>query len=176
MMAGWRSATLCATDSKDARGTAILRWIPLLAASLCLCLAGETARAGKHPDWTAPLPPFRIADNFYYVGSRDLAAYLVTTPEGNILSNANLVSSPPLIRASVERLGFAWRDIRVLLNSHAHADHIGGASQVLRETSALNMVMAGDAEVVRSGGRSDFAFGSDGIDTFPPRTCRPRAP
>ena len=58
------------------------------------------------PKWTTPLPPFRIADNLYYVGSQDLAAYLVTTPAGNILINANLPSSPPQIKASVEQLGF----------------------------------------------------------------------
>jgi metallo-beta-lactamase class B len=97
-----------------------------------------------------------------------LAAYLIATPAGNILINANLVGSPPLIRASVEKLGFSWKATKILLNSHAHADHIGGAAEVLRETSARNMVMDGDDDVVRSGGRSDFAFGTDGIDTFPP--------
>jgi len=84
------------------------------------------------------------------------------------LINANLVSSPPLIRASVEKLGFSWRDTKILLNSHAHSDHVGGAAEVLRETRAHNMVMDGDADVVRSGGRRDFAFGTDGIETFPP--------
>jgi len=140
----------------------------MLVASLCLCLATFQVKAKDHPDWTAPLPPFQIADNLYYVGSRDLAAYLISTPSGNILINANLVSSPPLIRASVEKLGFLWKDTKVLLNSHAHSDHIGGAAEVLAETSARDMVMDGDADVVRSGGRTDFAFGTDGIETFPP--------
>ena len=146
----------------------MLRGFLLFSASLCLCLAGAPSAATDHPDWTTPLVPFRIADNLYYVGSQDLAAYLITTPQGNILINANLVGSPPLIRASVEQLGFAWKDTRILLNSHAHADHIGGAAEVLRETSALHMVMDGDADAVRSGGRSDFAFATDGIETFPP--------
>jgi metallo-beta-lactamase class B len=139
-----------------------------LIASLCLCFASLRAKATDHPDWTTPLTPFQIADNLYYVGSRDLAAYLITTPAGNILINANLVSSPPLIRASVEKLGFSWTDTKILLNSHAHSDHIGGAAEVLRETHARDMVMDGDADVVRSGGRTDFAFGTDGIETFPP--------
>ena len=60
-----------------------------------------SARAEIDPEWTTPLPPFQIADNLYYVGSQDLAAYLVTTPAGNILINANLKTSPPQIRASV---------------------------------------------------------------------------
>ena len=135
---------------------------------LCFWSAMGVAKAASHPEWTTPLPPFRIADNLYYVGSRDLAAYLITTSAGNILINANLVSSPPLIRASVEKLGFAWKDTKILLNSHAHSDHVGGVAQVLRETSALDMVRDGDADVVRSGGRTDFAFGTDGIETFPP--------
>ena len=134
---------------------------------LCGCVSALPSPAGEHPDWTTPLPPFRLADNLYYVGSRDLAAYLITTSAGNILINANLVSSPPQVRASVESLGFAWKDTRILLNSHAHADHIGGVAQVLRETGALDVVMEGDADVVRSGGRNDFAFGTDGIEPFP---------
>ena len=97
-----------------------------------------------------------------------MAAYLITTPAGNILINANLKSSPPLIRASVEKLGFSWKDTKILLNGQAHSDHMGGAAEVLRETHARDMVMDGDADVVRSGGRKDFAFGTDGIETYPP--------
>lgn len=139
-----------------------------LIAYLCLCFACLQAKAIDHPDWTAPLAPFQIADNLYYVGSRDLAAYLITTPAGNILINANLASSPPLIRASVEKLGFSWKDTKILLNGQAHFDHMGGAAEVLRETPARDMVMDGDADAVRSGGRQDFAFGTDGIETYPP--------
>lgn len=134
---------------------------------LCICFVGIAPAAKGNPDYTTALPPFQIADNLYYVGSRDLAAYLITTPAGNILINANLESSPPLIRASVEKLGFSWADTRILLNSQAHADHMGGAAQVLRETHARDLVMEGDADVVSSGGRKDFAFGTDGIKTFP---------
>jgi metallo-beta-lactamase class B len=139
-----------------------------LMGSICLCFASPQSRGADHPDWTAPLPPFQIADNLYYVGSRDLAAYLISTPAGNILINANLASSPPLIRASVEKLGFSWKDTKILLNGQAHPDHVGGAAEVLSETPARDMVMDGDAEVVRSGGHKDFAFGTDGIETFPP--------
>lgn len=135
---------------------------------VCICACLFPAQAHANPDWTAPLPPFQIADNLYYVGSRDLAAYLVTTSSGNILINANLETSPPQIRASVEKLGFKWSDIKILLNSQAHYDHMAGAAEVLRETHARNMVMEGDAEVVRTGGRKDFAFGTDGIRTYPP--------
>jgi metallo-beta-lactamase class B len=73
-----------------------------------------------------------------------------------------------LFRASVEKLGFSWKDTKILLNGQAHSDHMGGAAEVLRETHAKDMVMDGDADVVRSGGRKDFAFGTDGIETYPP--------
>jgi len=66
------------------------------------------AHAETESAWTTPVAPFQIADNLYYVGSQDLASYLVVTPKGNILINANLVTSPPQIRASVEKLGFRW--------------------------------------------------------------------
>ena len=127
-----------------------------------------TARAELNPEWTTPLPPFQIADNLYYVGSQDLAAYLVTTPAGNILVNANLETSPPQIRASVEKLGFKWADTKILLNSQAHFDHMAGAAQILRETGAKNMVMESDAEVVESGGRTDFLFAINAVPAFPP--------
>lgn len=144
------------------------RSLRTLMSSLILCFSGLQARATDHPDWTTPLSPFQIADNVYYVGSRDLAAILIATPAGNILINANLESSPTLIRTSVEKLGFSWKDIKILLNGQAHSDHMGGAAEVLRQTHARNMVMDGDADVVRSGGRMDFAFGTDGIETYPP--------
>src|ERR1700761_1318318 len=80
--------------------------------------------AQTNPSWTTPVTPFQIADNLYYVGSQDLASYLVVTPKGNILINANLTVSPPQIKKSVEKLGFYWKDIKILLNSQAHDDHM----------------------------------------------------
>lgn len=105
------------------------RLSPLFALFLALPVLAEL-----NPEWTTPLPPFQIADNLYYVGSRDLAAFHVTTPAGNVLINASLETSPPQIRASVEKLGFQWADTKILLNSQAHFDHMAGAAQILRET------------------------------------------
>jgi metallo-beta-lactamase class B len=136
---------------------------PIFALSLALSASAEI-----NPEWTTPLPPFQIADNLYYVGSEELAAYLVTTSAGNILINANLETSPPQIRASVEKLGFQWADTKILLNGQAHFDHMAGAAQVMRETHAKNMVMEGDAEVVESGGHSDFLASSGSVPAYPP--------
>jgi metallo-beta-lactamase class B len=126
------------------------------------------AHADAHPEWTTNIAPFQIADNLYYVGSQELASYLVVTPKGNILINANLATSPPQIRASVEKLGFSWADTRILLNGQAHFDHMGGAAQVIRETHAKNMVMDGDVSVVETGARTDFLSPSPNIPTYTP--------
>jgi len=135
---------------------------------LFLFLISQNVMAGVPEEWTTPIDPVLIADHLYYVGSEDLASYLIVTPGGNILINANLKSSPALIRASVEKLGFKWTDIKILLNSQAHSDHMGGAAQVINETHALNMVMEGDDQVVESGGRTDFLAPSDNIPQYPP--------
>jgi metallo-beta-lactamase class B len=124
--------------------------------------------ADINPDWTTPLPPFRIAGNLYYVGSRDLASYLVTTPSGHILINSNLISSPRQIRASVEKLGFHWKEVKILLISHAHYDHCAGSAQILRETGAKYIVMEGDVRFVESGGKTDFQYGSRPEFLYPP--------
>jgi metallo-beta-lactamase class B len=139
----------------------------LLAFALVL-LAALTARASDNPDWRIPLAPFQIADNLYYVGSRDLASYLITTPRGNILINANLETSPPQIRASVEALGFKWADTKILLNGQGHFDHMAGAAEIIRETNAKDEVMDGDVSVVRTGGRTDFLASTGSLKTYPP--------
>lgn len=124
--------------------------------ALLLALALKPCLAAVPADWTTPVPPFKISGNLYYVGSRDLASYLIVTPSGNILINANLESSPALIRASVEQLGFHWADTKILLSSQAHYDHAAGAAQILKETHAQHLVMDGDVDVIRSGGATDF--------------------
>ena len=120
------------------------------------------------PTWTQPFPPFRIAGNLYYVGSDDLASYLIATPKGLILINSNLTSSPPLIRKSVEALGFRFSDIKILLISHAHSDHCAGSAEIIKQTGAKYEVMDGDVRVVESGGKSDFAYGAKKDMRYPP--------
>jgi metallo-beta-lactamase class B len=111
--------------------------------------------------FTDPFPAFRIAGNLYYVGSKGLANYLITTPEGHILINSDLEANVPLIRASVEKLGFKFEDIKILLISHAHWDHDAASATIKRLTGAKYMVMDADVPVVESGGKTDFQYGSD---------------
>ena len=129
------------------------RWVVL-----GLFVVAAQAHAQGNPDWTTPVTPFRIADNLYYVGSRDLASYLVVTPKGDILINSSFVSSVPLIRNSIEQLGLKFKDIKILLISHAHSDHDAGSAEIIRLTRARYMVMDGDVPVVESGGKLDFAY------------------
>jgi metallo-beta-lactamase class B len=113
------------------------------------------------PDWTEPFEPFKIAGNLYYVGSKGLANYLITTPKGHILINSDLEENVPLIRESVEKLGFRFTDIKILVISHAHWDHDAGSETIKKLTGAKYLVMDADVPVVESGGRTDFQYGSD---------------
>ena len=92
--------------------------------------------------------PHRIIGNLYYVGSETLSSFLITTPEGHILINSNFERNVPLIRQSVERLGFSFEDIEILLASHGHTDHVEGNAMVKVLTGAEVMIMAEDAAVV----------------------------
>src|SRR6201997_2262141 len=121
-----------------------------------------------NPDWTAPFPPFHIAGNLYYVGSKGLANYLIVTPQGNILINSDLEANVPLLRASIEKLGFKFADTRILLISHAHWDHDAGSAKIKELTGASYMVMDADVPVVESGGKADFQYGNRAEFLYPP--------
>jgi metallo-beta-lactamase class B len=146
-----------------------MRLCSALLLALVALLGSARVNAAVHsieqPDWTTPIAPFQITDHLYYVGSRDLASYLIVTPAGDILINSSLESSPALIRKSVEQLGFRFSDIRILLISHAHWDHDAGSAAILRMTHAKYMVMDADVPVVESGGAKDFFYPHD---LYPP--------
>jgi len=127
-----------------------------------------TLFAQANADWTEPFPPFRIAGNLYYVGSKGLANYLITTPQGHILINSDLDANVPLIRASVEKLGFKFSDVKILLISHAHWDHDAGSAMIKQITGAKYMVMDADVPVVESGGKADFQYGNSPSSLYPP--------
>lgn len=137
---------------------AISLWCAHTCAVLLVVLFTRPALSADDPNWTTPIAPFHIAGNLYYVGSKDLASYLIVTPQGDILINSNLESSVAQIRRSVEQLGFRFTDIRILLISHAHWDHDSGSAEVKRQTGAQYMVMDADVPVVESGGKADFQY------------------
>jgi metallo-beta-lactamase class B len=138
-----------------------------LIAALALALTGISF-AQAPADWTEPFPPHHVIGDIYYVGSRGLAAYLVTTSQGHILINSNLDSSVPQIRASIEKLGFHFNDVKILLISHAHFDHCAGSFQIKELTAAKYMVMDADAPEIEAGGKGNFQYGKSANSLFKP--------
>ena len=109
--------------------------------------------AQTNPDWHRSFPAFKIAGNLYYVGTADLAVYLIQTPQGNILINSDFPEDVPLIRTSIERLGFKYGDTKIILISHAHGDHDAATGIMKKETGARLMVMDGDVPAEESTAR-----------------------
>ena len=112
--------------------------------SLLLLLLVAAPLLAQNPDWHAPFPAFKIAGNLYYVGTADLAVYLIPTPQGNILINSDFPEDVPLIRKSIEQLGFKYGDTKILLISHAHGDHDAATGLIKKDTGARLMIMDAD--------------------------------
>ncbi len=119
------------------------------------------------PGWVRLYKPFRIVGNLYYVGTYDLACYLIVTPEGNILINTGLAASTPIIKANIEELGFKLSDTKILLTTHAHYDHVGAMAEIKKLTGAKMMINEADASVLADGGKSDYAYGGE-FSSFAP--------
>lgn len=134
---------------------------PALVLAAVSSIVAANCASAQAADWLEPFPPFRIAGNLYYVGSKGLASYLIATRQGHILINSDLEASVPLLQASVTQLGFKFSDVKILLISHAHWDHVAGSAKVKALTGASYMVMEGDVSVVESGGKTDFQYGSE---------------
>lgn len=122
--------------------------------------------------WVKPYAPFRIAGNLYYVGTYDLACYLITTSKGNILINTGTAASAQQIKNNIETLGFNYKDIKILLLNQAHYDHTGALATIKAQTGAKLMVDAADAGVLESGGRSDYELGKYGVSFKPVKPDR----
>jgi metallo-beta-lactamase class B len=135
---------------------------------MLVVIFAESLYSQANPEWTQPFPPFRIAGNLYYVGSKGLASFLIATPEGNILINSDLEPNVPMLSASIEKLGFHFKDTRILLISHAHWDHDAGSAMIKQLTGAKYMVMDSDVSVVESGGKTDFQYGGTAGSLYPP--------
>ncbi|HWE00591.1 MAG TPA: subclass B3 metallo-beta-lactamase [Bryobacteraceae bacterium] len=121
--------------------------------------AGILAAQGN-PDWHRPFPEFRIAGNIYWVGTADLAVYLVKTPAGDILINTDFDQDVPLIQKSIEQTGAKISDVKIILVSHAHDDHVAGTAALKKLTGAKLMVMQPDVAEIESGGQGDFQYQS----------------
>jgi metallo-beta-lactamase class B len=122
----------------------------LAAAPLARPLIAQTAEElfrrniGSPEQFNKQFPPHKVIGNIYYVGSESLGSFLFVTPQGNILLNSCFEATVPVIRSSVEKLGFKFTDIKILLGSHAHADHMEGDALVKELTGAQVMAMEQD--------------------------------
>jgi metallo-beta-lactamase class B len=114
-----------------------------------------------NPEWVKPYEPFRVAGNLYYVGTYDLASYLIHTTQGDILINTGVAGSWQNIRRNIEALGFKPNDIKILLNTQAHFDHTADLAEIKKITGARMMAEEADVRVLEDGGKSDFLFGGD---------------
>lgn len=133
----------------------------LAALAVVLSLLPQSSPAFRA--WNEPIEPFRVAGPLYYVGPKDITSLLVTTSDGHVLIDGGLEESAPIVIANIARLGFRIEDVKVLLSTHAHADHAGGLARLKAASGAQLYAGAPDVELLERGGRGDFAFG----DTLP---------
>jgi metallo-beta-lactamase class B len=141
----------------------------LLLLTMCVGVSAQTAPEQTNgTDYLTAFPAHHVVANIYFVGTKGMAVYLVTTPQGHILINAGVEDSVPLIQQSVEQLGFKFSDVKILLISHAHFDHNAGAAKIKQLTGAKYFVMDADVSVVESGGKADFAYGNRPGLRYPP--------
>ena len=126
---------------------------------LCMSMAGmafaqddeKPVRCGNCDEWNKPQAPFNIYGNTWYVGTAGLSALLVTSPQGHVLLDGALPQSAAQIRANIEQLGFKIKDVKLILNSHAHWDHAGGIPALQRWSGATVAASASSAKGLQSG-------------------------
>lgn len=136
-----------------------------VAAMVLAGAASSAAWAGPPADWTTPIKPFHIVDNIYYVGSEGLAAYLIVSEQGAILLDAPLAANADQIERNIESLGVPLHDVRLLLSSHAHADHVGAMAALKRDTGARYAASAGDRWALENGrNQGDNNYGIQPFD------------
>src|SRR3989442_13481769 len=92
--------------------------------------------AQSHGPYSKSIEPFRIVSNIHYVGAKNIASYLIATPDGHILIDTGTNEMGPVVRANVEKLGFKLTDIKIMLSSHAHFDHIEGHAAMKKASGA----------------------------------------
>jgi len=128
-----------------------LAFLLTLLSVVALVLVGRWLNATK-VGGQQPAEPFRIAGNFYYVGANDIAAFLITGPQGHVVLDAGYPTTARMIMASIAKLGFVIKDVKVLLNSEPHADHAGGLAVLQQASGAKLWASEASADALTSGG------------------------
>ena len=136
--------------------------VPLLTVILTVCaILSQSGRVSIPNTWTTRTQPFKVIDNIYYVGTVDLSSYLITSPEGHVLIDTGVEANADAVMAGIRQAGFKVEDVRIILTTQAHFDHVGAHARLAEASGARVLVSAQDAPVVREGGRGDFHFGPD---------------
>jgi metallo-beta-lactamase class B len=138
-----------------------------LIAALAACATPPSQRMDTS-HWNDYEAPFRLAGPIYFVGTTNLAAFLIHTPQGHILIDGGMPSTAPVIEKSIRELGFKPEDIRLLLTTQAHFDHVGSHAHFKKLSGAMAQAMEGDAQLLRDGGKSDYLFSGNADFHFPP--------
>ena len=151
------------------------RLIARLLANLALAATCTSPAMAQSPkSWTDTIAPFRVIDNVWYVGSAGLTAWLITTPQGHILLDVGLPQNAELVEKNIRRLGFRLRDVKIILNTHAHFDHSGGIAAVKGATGARLFATDGDREALERGvyigseDHTEFNFAPVHVDSLIP--------
>ena len=142
----------------------MLRRALLLALTTTLTTTGAAQERPK--PWTERVKPFRVMANIYYVGTLELSSFLITSPEGHVLIDTGVEENAQTVLENIRTLGFNVRDVRVMLTTQAHYDHVAAFARLKKESGARVLVAAGDAPIVERGGEGDYLFGS--TYHFPP--------
>src|SRR5215471_12766086 len=123
--------------------------------------AGQEAIKDTLQNWSLPLEPQQIIGNIYYVGTNLISSFLIVTPQGHMLLDTGHAQMLSQVEANIEKLGFHPKDVKILLNSHAHFDHCGGFAEFKRQTGAQVVASKLDGELMKHGGKRDFFWGDD---------------
>jgi metallo-beta-lactamase class B len=146
--------------------------------ALLLALAPFSSIQTRQPQAAAPRldmstwnnyeAPFRLAGPIYYVGTEQLAVFLVSSPQGHILIDGGMPNSASVIEKAIREIGFKPEDIRILLTTQAHFDHVGTHAHFKKLSGAMVQAMTGDEKLLRDGGKSDYLFSANAENHFPP--------
>jgi metallo-beta-lactamase class B len=126
----------------------------------------KLAAAGRK--WNEPAEPAKIVGPIYFVGTKGLGVFLVTTSQGHILLNTGMPPSGPMIEKSIAKLGFRPQDIKIILTGHAHVDHCGATAYLKKNTAAQCAMIDAEVPLIESGGKTDFQYGSYSEFAFEP--------
>ncbi len=128
--------------------------------------AGTPNMAQLTAQMKEPFAPFHVIGNIYYVGSKGLSCYIISTKDGLILLDTGYPDMASYIEGNIQKLGYKLSDVKIIIDSHSHIDHAGGVGELKSATGAKLMSLAEDAPYLESGGHNDVLFGDRNL--FPP--------